>query len=450
MGVILGTAAYMAPEQARGQSVDKRADIWAFGAVLYEMLTGRRAFPGDDITDTLAAVVRADPDWSASRRTCRRRCIVFLRRCLEKDPKQRVGDIHDVRLALDGAFEVAAPPPAAAGSPPATFRGLTAWVAVATLIVVAALAIPAVRHLRETPPPALLETRTEIVTPGGGGSRSRPTGANSSSTLPSDGVSRLWLRSLSETRAQPLAGTEGADQPFWSPDSRSIAFFALNSLKRLDLGSGAPQVVAPDINRGTGTWGADNVILVTDIRGRALSVLKRLTAAGATATALTPLGATKGYFGPSFLPDGRRFLFTAVGEADTAGIYLGTLDGTAPTRLAPDVSPSGLYVPPGHGPAGALRGDAWLVWQRAGNIVGQRLDAASRTLTGEPATLVPDVRFGFVSMAAGLVAYRPGGPGNERRLAWFDARGTQLTTVGETGDLRALNLSPDGKSVAWL
>jgi Tol biopolymer transport system component/predicted Ser/Thr protein kinase len=443
MGLILGTAAYMAPEQAKGKSVDKRADIWGFGAVFYEMLTGARAFPGDDVTDTLAAVIRADPDWSRVPKDLSPALQVFLRRCLEKDPKQRVGDIHDVRLALDGAFEIAAPRAASGDATAASRRRLAPALAAAAVVVAAVLAIPAVRHLRETPPPAPPETRTEIVTPGAGLFALSPDGRQLVFEASSDGVSRLWLRPLSDSRAQPLPGTEGGVNPFWSPDSRSIGFFATSSLKRLDLGRGAPQVLVPSIGSGSGAWGADNVILVTDSRGRAPTVLKRLTAAGGTAVPVTPLGAAPSYFAPSFLPDGRRFLFTAVGEGDTNGIYLGTVDGAAPTRLTPDVSPSGLYVPPGDGPP-----DVWLVWQRAGNIVGQRLDAASRTLTGEPATLATNVGFGFVSMATGLVAYRPGGRGNERQVTWFDANGTQLSSVGEPGDLRALSLSPDGKSVA--
>ena len=164
-GMILGTAAYMSPEQARGKVVDKRADIWAFGTVLYEMLTGKRAFPGEDVTDTLAAVVRAGPDWTRVPQAVSPTLLAFLRRCLQKDLKQRIGDIHDVRLALEGAFETA---PSATAS---TSRGRLAWMtglAAVALLVIIALAVPALRYLRETPPPAPPETRLEIVTPATG------------------------------------------------------------------------------------------------------------------------------------------------------------------------------------------------------------------------------------------------------------------------------------------
>ena len=146
-GMILGTAAYMAPEQARGRAVDRRADIWAFGAVLFEMLTGKRAFPGEDITDTLAAVVRTEPEWSLVPRDVPPTLIVYLRRCLQKDPKQRIGDIHDVRLALDGAFDVAERTPAAGALREVPRARLPWMVAAASVLVAAALAMPAVRHL---------------------------------------------------------------------------------------------------------------------------------------------------------------------------------------------------------------------------------------------------------------------------------------------------------------
>ena len=166
VGMILGTAAYMSPEQARGKKVDKRADIWAFGAVLFEMLTGQRAFPGEDLTDTLAAVVKLDPKWDAVGADVPLRVRQVLRVCLQKDPRQRAQAIGDVRLALEGAFETAAPQTTAtttASSP----RGRLAWMAAFAVAVLGmvALAIPAVRHLRETPPPAPPETRLDIVTP---------------------------------------------------------------------------------------------------------------------------------------------------------------------------------------------------------------------------------------------------------------------------------------------
>ena len=163
-GMILGTAAYMAPEQARGKVVDKRADIWAFGAVLYEMLTGTRAFEGEDIADTLGNVMKVEPNWARCPASIPPRVVQVMRACLQKNPKQRMGDVQSVRLALDGAFETAAPQTTAV-VPPSSGRRLAWVVAGIAAMGMVALALPAVRHLRETPPPAPPETRTEISTP---------------------------------------------------------------------------------------------------------------------------------------------------------------------------------------------------------------------------------------------------------------------------------------------
>ena len=244
--------------------MDKRADIWAFGCVLFEMLTGTRAFPGEDITDTLAAVVRAEPDWTLIPQQVSPSLLVFLRRSLQKDPKQRVGDIRDVRLALEGAFE-------AAGSETMTATtasgGRLVWMAALAVAaaVIVALAVPTVRHLREAPPTSPPETRVDIVTPATADPTSfalSPDGRQIVFVASGDGASRLWLRSLATTTAQPLAGTEGAAYPFWSPDSRSVGFFADAKLKRLDLGGGAPQTVAAAAVARGGTWNADGVILL--------------------------------------------------------------------------------------------------------------------------------------------------------------------------------------------
>jgi Tol biopolymer transport system component len=447
-GMILGTAAYMAPEQARGKPVDRRADIWAFGAVLFEMLTGKRAFPGEDITDTLAAVVRAEPEWGLIPRDVPPTLVVYLQRCLQKDPKQRIGDIHDVRLALDGAFDVAGQTPAAIAPKPASRARLPWMVAAASVLVAAALAIPAVRHIGEAPPSTPPETRTDIVTTGTGTFALSPDGRQLAFAASSGGTLRLWLRSLSDASAHPLAGTDGAEILFWSPDSRSIAFFTATELKRLDLGGGGPRTVASGFRFISGTWGADDVILYSEPTSNppSLNLLKRVSAAGGAPAAVSPLGPEMSYYSPSFLPDGKRFLFSATGRHDAHGIYLGALDGSPPTRLTPDVSP-GLYWPGASGAFGASRDGGWLVLLRTDNLVAQRLDLAIPALAGEPLSVADDVEFASTSWA-GLMAYRTGAGSYQRQLAWFDARGSQLETVGEPGDLSAFHPSPDGRSVA--
>ena len=327
-GMILGTAAYMSPEQARGRTVDRRSDVWAFGAVLFEMLTGQRAFGGDDVSEVLSRVLQREPEWTALPSGLPPTLVVYLKRCLHKDLKQRISDIHDVRLALEGAFETAAPQATSAAP-----RGRLAWMAFAAAVLgMIALAIPAVRYLRETPP---LETHTEIVTPATdqpGHFALSPDGRQIVFVASGDGASRLWVRSLGTTTAQPLAGTDGATFPFWSPDGRSVGFFAGGALKRVDLGGGAPQTLAPAPTsfRG-GTWNAESVIVFAPSNG---GPLMRVAATGGPVTAVTTVGPQQyAHFLPFFLADGRRFVFTAGGAPDAQGVYLGSLDGNAPTLV---------------------------------------------------------------------------------------------------------------------
>ena len=458
VGVILGTAAYMAPEQAKGRPVDRRADIWAFGAVLFEMLTGQRAFRGEDVSDTLANVLKTDPAWERLPADVPARIRQVLRSCLQRDAKQRLGDMQSVRLALEGAFETAisqAPAPASAS------RGRV-WIgafAVAVLGMVA-MTVPTLRHLRETPPPAPPETRVEIVTP----ATDRPTdfalspdGRQIVFVASGDGASRLWLRSLATTTAQPLTGTEGASYPFWSPDGRALAFFAGGALKRLDLGGGAPQTLAPASYGAGGTWNADGVIVFAPSR---TTFLMRVSATGSPAVAVTTRGAREqGHFAPSFLPDGRRFLFFQRGDPDIAGIYLGALDADAPTRLTPAAG-GGVWLPSGPGGADptslAERArSGWLLWVREGTqtLVAQRLDVDKAALTGEPVTVADGVgvdayNLSAVSVAAsGLVAYRMG-TGGQRQLTWFDRVGTAQGTIGDPdATLSNPRVSPDGRRV---
>jgi serine/threonine protein kinase len=438
-GMILGTAAYMSPEQARGKVVDKRADIWAFGCVLYEMLTGQRVFKAGETSDVLAAVLRQDVDWTALPASTPPRLRRLLGRCLDRDPRMRLRDIGEARIEVArseaGAAETIGAETPATTAPPSPPRSAgRAWItATAAVLVAVVLAIPTLRHLRETPPP---ETRTEINTPATDQPASfalSPDGRQIVFVASGDGASRLWLRSLSTTTAQPLAGTEGASSPFWSPDNRSVAFFAANALKRLDLGGGAPQTLAPAISARGGAWNADGVIVFAPSIG---TPLMRVAATGGPAAAVTALGPQQeSHVAPHFLSDGRRFLFLALGSPETIGIYLGALDGSAPTRLTSDDG------------AGVALSSGWLLWVRTGTLVAQRLDVAKAALTGVPVTVADKV--GAISVAAtGLVAYRTASI--PRQLAWFDRSGTARGTVGDPdgNDLSSPRVSPDGRRVA--
>ena len=360
----------MSPEQARGKAVDKRADIWAFGCVLFEMVTGRRPFDGEDATEVLGAVVRLEPNWDALPPDVPTPVRTLLHSCLAKDPRQRVADISIARFVLDKAASLAAPAPATsvAPAPSQPRRERLVWIAALAIaaMVIVALAIPTVRYLRQTPPP---ETRTEIVTPATNRLASfalSPDGRQIVFLASGDGASRLWLRSLATTTAQPLAGTEGAKLPFWSPDSRSIGFFAAGALKRLDVGGGAAQTLAPAISGCGGTWHPDGVIVFAP---STTTALMRVSANGGDAVAVTTLGPRQqSHRAPQFLPDGRRILFYVQGAPDTAGIYLGALDGSPPIRLTPAES-SAVLLPPeralpagfakASGCSGCERGRSW-------------------------------------------------------------------------------------------
>ncbi|MEQ1580767.1 MAG: TIR domain-containing protein [Steroidobacteraceae bacterium] len=399
------------------------------------VLVGNALMPGSALLpSTLEALayrqsieVRPDPDFHNDAT----RLVASLRRIL--DPS--APDVDDTPTE--------SVPAARAAQRESQWRRRVVWlgsVAAVAVFAAAAMLVPTLRYLRETPPS---ETRLDIVTP----ATDQPTmfalspdGRQIVFVASGDGESRLWLRSLATTTAQPLAGTEGATLPFWSPDGRSVGFFAAGALKRLDLGGGAPQTLAlATIGRG-GTWSADGVILFTP---NSASSLMRVAAAGGDAVAVTTLGPQQtSHRFPQFLPDGRRFLFYVRGAQDTAGIYLGALDGSAPTRLTA-ADNAGLYLPSG-----------WLLWVRSGTLVAQRLDLANAALTGEPVTLAEgvatdgDTNKSAVSGAAtGLVAYRTGGS-RERQLTWFDRSGTARGTVGDPdGTFLNPRVSPDGRRV---
>jgi serine/threonine protein kinase/Tol biopolymer transport system component len=460
-GMILGTAAYMSPEQARGKTVDRRADIWAFGAVLFEMLTARRAFAGEDITDTIVSVISKEPDWPALPAPTPVGLRRLLSRCLKKDPKARLRDIGEARVQIEellsGAPEematTASVSAASSGTAPrsALARALP-WTVSGIFAVALVAALLASAPWRPAPVPP--ETRVEITTPATDQPTSfalSPDGRQLVFVATSDGASRLWLRSLATTTAQPLAGTEGATHPFWAPDGRAVGYFAGNALKRLDLGGGAPQTLAPVTSGQGGTWSADGIILFTP--GLATPVM-RVPATGGTGVAVTTLGPQQtGHHFPHLLPDGRRFLFFVNGGPATAGIYLGALDGGAPTRLTP-ADGSGVYLPSGLGRAEASGEGGWLLWVRGRTLVAQRLDVAKAVLTGEPVTLADGVTRDALSgsavsvAATGLIAYRTGGD-SQRQLTWFDRSGTVRGTVGDPdGSLFQPRVSPDGRRVA--
>lgn len=440
-GIILGTAAYMSPEQAKGRPVDRRTDIFAFGCVLYEMLAGRPAFDGDDVTEILGRVVTAEPDWSRLPAGTLPSIERLLRRALKKDARRRLGDIRDARIEIEEAGTEAEGSPAARSA-----RGARlAWIVAAAAVLAAALfAVPAVRYLRQTPPP---EMRVEIGTPSTPSPLHfalSPDGQYIVFVAAGDGPPRLWLRALDKTEAQPIAGTNGAEFPFWSADSRSIGFFAASKLYRIDIAGGPPQVLANAPRGYGGAWNADGTILFTPTGA---SPLSRVAASGGDPVAVTrldpPLHVSHRF--PQFLPDGRHFLFydTSI-SLEAQGIYLGSLDGGEPKRLTA-ADTAGAYLRPDR-----------VIFVRQGALVARRLDVARAELMGDPVTLADPVGYdavfllgGFSVSADGRVAYRGGGAGRVQ-LTWFDRTGKAVGVAGDPdgNNLQYPELSPSGRHVA--
>ena len=428
-GVIMGTAAYMSPEQARGHNVDKRADIWAFGVVLYEMVTGSQLFAEATISDTLASVLKEEPDWDRAPAKLRR----LLRGCLEKDPKQRLRDIGDAWRLLEGETMLTAPS-----------RSRLGWMIAACVLVIALFAVGFL-HFRETPPEAAV-IRTYIPPPAGTGFNFAgalsavgpvalsPDGRRMTfSARAADGKNQLWLRSLDALTAQPLAGTEDAIHPFWSPDSRYIAFFAGGKLKKIDA-SGGPPVTLCDapVGRG-GTWNQAGVIVFTP-QFSSLG-LHRVSASGGVPAAMS-LDATGRW--PWFLPDGRHFLFSSGGT-----VRLGSLDSKESKVLVETVSD-------------AVYSQGYIIYLREDTLMAQPFDLKRLALSGEAVPIAENVRSVgsqrrgvFAVSQNGLLVYQSStGQGRSALLTWFDRNGKRLGTVGEPGDLVGVELSPDRKNVA--
>jgi eukaryotic-like serine/threonine-protein kinase len=449
-GVILGTAAYMSPEQARGQAVDARADVWAFGCVLYEMLTGRPAFTGDTITDILSAIVRIEPEWSALPRETPASIRRLLLRCLTKDSSHRLHAIADARLEIADALNHA-DMAAAVESASSSRRDRVPWIVAGTAVVAAlAMSVAAFRSIR-TPPPAPAdapELRLEVNTPTTTDPISMaisPDGRRLTFVATSDGMPRLWLRPLDTATAQPLPGTEGASYPFWSPDSRSLGFFAGGKLQRIDIGGGQPQILANAAGGRGGTWSRDDVILFAVGFVTRSNALLRVSASGGPTAPVTRLlpNQTNHRF-PHFLPDGRHFLFFSQGSGETQGVYLSALDSSETTRLT-SADTAAAYMPPGY-----------VLYMRRGTLLAQRLDLPARALSGDPQTVADPVGWdgaiglgAFSVSATGVVAHRASGPGR-RQLVWFDRTGKPAGVIGapDEDSLQYPELSNDGHRIA--
>jgi len=325
LGMILGTAGYMSPEQARGQKVDKRADIWAFGVVLYEMVTGKRLFDGSTVSDSLAAILTREPDLTLAPAKTR----PLLARCLEKDPKRRLRDIGDAMAWLDAAPSTATP------ATSRSRRGIAGWMAAAALGL-AALGVSFV-HFREKPL-AVQSLRYEIPPPGIAPMlypALSPDGRYLAFVTGNGGPFQVWVRAMDTLQPRALAGTDGASYPFWSPDGAYLGFFADGKLKKIALAGGPPQVLCDATGGRGGSWNRDGVILFSP--GPADPIF-RVSAAGGIPVPVTrlPADGNGGNRFPVFLPDGVHFLYHVASrtrQASLSGRWTGVrLCGSCPIR----------------------------------------------------------------------------------------------------------------------
>lgn len=456
-GVVMGTVGYMSPEQVRGQDADHRADIFSFGAILYEMLSGKHSFTGESAVELMNAILKEEPpDLPETSHKIPPQLERIVRRCLEKRPERRFQSASDLGFALETlstpsgdhltASAKAAYPSAVAKR--GGWRERIAWIGAG---VFAFLSLALAVAFFNRPAMKVEAMRFSVHPPAKATSVHDPTispdGTRLALVATTEGKTLLWVRPLSSLAAQPLPGTEGASFPFWSPDSQFIGFFAQGKLKKIALSGGPPTMLgdAPD-SRG-GAWSRDGVILFSP--GWNMGVHRVSAAGGAAEVVTTPDSSRQenGHFWPSFLPDRRHFLYLAFGsKPDEIGIYLASLDGRERQWLLPADS-NAVYA--------ASEREGFLLFVREGTLLAQPFDAAERRLTGEPFRLADQIQInafseeGVFSVSEnGVLVYTASGSSGSQQLSWFDRAGKSLGVIGLPGiDLRPA-LSPDERRVA--
>jgi Tol biopolymer transport system component len=452
-GVILGTPAYMSPEQASGASVDRRADIWAFGCVVFEMLCGARAFPGEDAPDALARVLGSDPDWQRLPADTPPAIRRVLRRCLEKNPGRRLRDIGDARLEIDEALDPAAADDARRRPERRTSRAVVVVGVVSGAlagILATALLVPR-RAMVEPPAVQRFSLRVPAATQQGGFALS-PDGT----TLVYETQRQLYLQSLADPQPRLLAGTENAVDPFFSPDGRWLAFVSAplgqgfvaqrGQLRKVSIQGGAPVTLADAVALG-GSWGADDRIVFAREAGQGVGLFS-VAASGGTPSALTvPTLPGARYARPQHLPDGRTIVFS---QADTADFDSGRIAAWAPgwsePRTIVDVGYGARYLPSGH-----------LVYVLDGNLMAAPFNAAQVRLTSTPIRLITGIETESVDGGAsltvattGLMLYAAASDASrrERSLVWVASDGQESDVLKDRAVYNYPRLSPDGRRLA--
>lgn len=447
-GVIMGTPAYMSPEQVRGQAIDHRTDIFSFGSIFYEMLTGKRAFRGESSVETMNAILKEDPpELSEINGNINPSTSRIVRRCLEKNPEDRFQSANDLAFALEvlsGSTETSGQ--MVAPRVPVKTKNLerVIWVVLVGILFVGLAFLYfwrlqaktyAVRFSVSLPEKTSRITSLSIS----------PDGRRIAFIATIDGKVLIWLRAVDSLTAQPLAGTDTALNLFWSPDSRFIAFFADGKLKKVEATGGLIETLCDAPYGRGGTWNRNGTIVFSP---QAFAGLYRVSASGGVPTQITTLDQTaaeNSHRWPHFLPDGHHFVFFVRSEkAEKSGICVASLDSNDRTFLLPSES-SAAYSSPGY-----------LLFLREKTLMAQRFDDVRLKVTGEPFSVAEDIGYarnlneqqGYFSVSEnGVLAYSEGSK-DDRCYAWFDRAGKELGTLALAGDVRDMALSPDGKRVA--
>ena len=457
-GVILGTAAYMSPEQARGKPVDKRADIFAFGAVLYELLTGKRVFEGETITETIAAVLKSEPDWEKLPSDIPWRIQEILRRCLTKEPHDRLEGIANVRIEINMALEepaIASPFGVVSSVQPVPWKRAMPWSLAGMMALIIGLMLWNLRPAAptsstSTPPPVVrsvvaLPADVRMADLGEGALALSPDGNHLAYAATRGSTTELYLRTMDQLEARPIPGTERASAPFFSPNGQWLGFFADSKLKKVSMSGGAP-VILTEIPSplATASWGADDTIVV---RAFTNSVLFQVSADGGTLEALTTLDSNNvesDHVSPQVLPDGKTVLFT-VRSAGNSQIMVQSLE-TQERRVVLERAYGARYVPSGH-----------LVYPQSGTLMAVAFDLEQLEVTGSPIPILegvaesgtPSYSAHFVFSDTGTLVYVPAGtdPREGSTLVWVDRKGAVQPLAAPPRAYRGPRLSPDGQRV---
>lgn len=482
-GTILGTAAYMSPEQAKGKPLDRRTDVWSFGCVLFEMLSGKQAFTGETSTDILADVIRGEPRWQELPANTPPRLAELLRRCLQKDAKQRLQAIGEARIAIEqtaaeitvaansltesmapannpasgvyaaalGASEIISAPAAAIPVPASRsalpwilalfFAGLAAW-----------FAYNYFSHLPE-PSSAIV---AQILPPDGeafaltGNDTGPPVlsadGRYLAFVSVKDGIRRLWIRPLNDPKPQMIANSDGATEPFWSPDSHSVAYFASGKMYRVDISGGASRLVTDATNSRGGAWAPNGIILYAPSPALGLWTVPDSGGPGQAFSKSDPIVHTPNRRWPQFLPDGKHFICFARSDvsATESGVFVGSLDG-GPLKLLLHADSSAIYAPPGY-----------LLYIQGGVLVAQQFDLRALSVSGEPLPLARHAEVNAIvyrgivtASGSGLLLYATGsGAQGSYSMQWTDREGNVLGTIGDTAEYSDPRISHDGQKLA--